>query len=112
MRLPRHALALSTLALAHFALLAPLSATEPTGRTTLRAGGLSTEEEEQDAREIAERVNVALNLRREVVIDLLNGTSVAASGKVTARRYWLIITDHDGSEFMFRASLIASVRIR
>lgn len=74
--------------------------------------GLSTAEEETDAREIADRINEALNLRKEVVVTLRNDVSVAVSGRVTARRYWLIVAGRDGSEFLFRAGYIASVSIR
>ncbi|MDQ5977335.1 MAG: hypothetical protein QG602_307 [Verrucomicrobiota bacterium] len=73
---------------------------------------LSAEDEARDAREIADRLNEALGLRREVVITLLNDSTVNVSGRVTALRYWVIITGHDGSEFRCRAAMIASVRIR
>lgn len=73
---------------------------------------LSAEDEARDAREIADRLNEALGLRREAVITLLNDTAVNVSGRVTAQRYWVIITGHDGSEFRCRAAMIASVRIR
>lgn len=73
---------------------------------------LSAEDEARDARELADRINEALAIRREVVITLLNETSVVVSGRVTAQRYWVIITGHDGSEFRCRAAMIAIVRIR
>ncbi len=73
---------------------------------------LSAEDEARDAREIADRLNEALGLRREAVITLLNDTAVNVSGRVSAQRYWVIITGHDGSEFRCRAAMIASVRIR
>jgi hypothetical protein len=78
----------------------------------LDLAALSAEDEARDAREIADRLNEALGLRREVVITLLNDTAVNVSGRVTAQRYWVIITGHDGSEFRCRAAMIASVRIR
>ncbi len=73
---------------------------------------LSAEDEARDAREIADRINEALSVRREVIITLLNDTAVNVSGRVTAQRTWVIITGHDGGEFRFRAAMIASVKIR
>ncbi|RXK54966.1 hypothetical protein ESB00_03445 [Oleiharenicola lentus] len=73
---------------------------------------LSVEDEARDAREIADRINEALSVRREVILTLLNDTAVNVSGRVTAQRYWIVITGHDGSEFRCRAAMIASVRIR
>ncbi len=73
---------------------------------------LSAEDEARDAREIADRLNEALGLRREVILTLLNDTAINVTGRVTALRYWVIITGHDGSEFRCRAAMIASVKIR
>ncbi len=92
--------------------------TAPDGRDRqvrlLRAelAALSSEDEARDAREIAERINEALAVRREVVVTLLNDTALNVSGRVNAQRYWVIITGHDGSEFRCRAGMIASVKIR
>lgn len=92
--------------------------TEPAGRDRqirlLRSdlAALSAEDEARDARELADRINDALAIRREVIITLLNDTTVAVSGRVSAQRYWVIITGHDGSEFRCRAAMIATVRIR
>ncbi|HWA26806.1 MAG TPA: hypothetical protein VG734_14200 [Lacunisphaera sp.] len=114
MSLPRHSLAWLVLTVVPFC-LAPLTVSaDQSGGRPLRADGfgLSTAEEETDAREIADRINEALNLRKEVVVTLRNDVSVAVSGRVTARRYWLIVAGRDGSEFLFRAGYIASVSIR
>lgn len=73
---------------------------------------LTAEDEARDAREIADRINEALGLRREVVLTLLNDTAVNVSGRASAQRYWVVITGHDGSEFRCRAAMIASVKIR
>jgi hypothetical protein len=80
----------------------------------LRAGGvvLTAEEEEQDARELTALINQAVAIRREVVITLHNETSVVVVGPVTAQRYWLIVPLQDRSEIRFRASMIASVKIK
>jgi hypothetical protein len=79
----------------------------------LRSGlVLTTEEEEQDARELAALINEAVNLRREVTIQLHNDSTVMVAGRVTVQRYWLLVPLPDRSEIRFRASLIASVKIK
>jgi hypothetical protein len=83
-------------------------------RPELIQAGLTAEEEERDAREIADRVNEAVNIRREVTIILHNDTTLtmAPASRMTARRTWLIISNSDGSEIRFRVSLIATVQIK
>jgi hypothetical protein len=80
----------------------------------LRSGGvvLTAEQEEQDAREMTALINQAVAVRREVVITLHNDTSIVVGGPVTTQRYWLVVTLQDRSEIRFRASMIASVKIR
>ena len=73
---------------------------------------LTAEEEEQDARELATMINEAVNLHRQVVIQLHNDTVNAVSGRVTTQRYWLIVPLPDRSEIRFRASMIASVKLK
>ena len=73
---------------------------------------LSAEDEARDAREIADRINEALAIRREVIVTLLNDTAVNVSGRVTAQRYWIVISGFDDSEFRCRAAMIASVKIK
>jgi hypothetical protein len=79
----------------------------------LRTGSMLTaEEEEQDAREIAALINEAVNVRRVVTIQLHNDTTVVVGDRVTVQRYWLIVPQPDRAEIRFRASMIASVKIR
>lgn len=73
---------------------------------------VSAEEEEQDAKEIAALINQAVSIRREVVITLHNDTSVVVGAAVTVQRYWLTVPLTDRSEIRFRASMIASVKIK
>lgn len=80
----------------------------------LRSGGvvLTAEEEAQDARELAVLINQAVAVRREVVITLHNDTNVTVGGPVTTQSGWLIVPLADRSEIRFRASMIASVKIK
>jgi hypothetical protein len=73
---------------------------------------ISVEEEAQDAQELAALINKALSIRREVVITLHNETSIIVSAPVTVQRYWLTVPIEDRSEIRFRASMIASVKIK
>lgn len=116
MRTPRHLVLLPFLAVAlvgPFPVRAEQAASGfPAELPRASGSGLTAADEERDARELAERINQALNLRREVTLTLFNDTAIIVSGRVTTQRYWLIITDHDGSEFRCRASLVAAVRIK
>jgi len=73
---------------------------------------VSAEEEAQDAREMAALINQAVNLHREVVVTLHNDTTVVVGALVTVQRYWLTVPLQDRSEIRFRASMIASVKIK
>ena len=73
---------------------------------------VSTEEEALDAREMVALINQAVNLRREVIITLHNDTTIVVGALVTAQRYWLVVPLPDRSEIRFRASMIASVKIK
>jgi hypothetical protein len=90
---------------------------QPTGRENpmemLRSSVIvSAEDEAKDAHEMATLINEAINVRREVVITLDNGTTVIVGGWVTVQRYWLTVPLQDRSEIRFRASMIASVKLK
>ena len=89
----------------------PLDRAGDVRQTHSEVDDLSSADEERDAREIADRINEAVNLRHRVIIVLRNGTSVIVNGRVTAQRYWLIITASDQSEIRFRAAMIATIKI-
>jgi hypothetical protein len=90
---------------------------QPTGRENpveIRRSNVVVlaEEDAQDAADMAAQINEALNLRREVVITLHDGSTIVVAGRVSARRYWLVVPLQDRSEIRFRTSMIASVKLK
>lgn len=71
---------------------------------------VTAEEEAQDAADMAAQINEAMNLHREVVITLHDGSTIVVAGRVSARRFWLVVPLRDRSEIRFRTSMIASVK--
>ena len=111
-RAPGLTLFLAAIALGWMPLSAANGLGHPTEFIPTSGPSYSAADEAQDARDIADKINEAVNLRRNVSIVLHNEMTVSVALRVSAQRYWLIVPGPDGSETWFRASMIAAVKIK